>query len=119
MVYRRKQKSELIEIAISRIGRLFSLADEAALEHNFERANRYVELARKIAMKYQHPLPSKYKRRICKHCYNYILPGVNGRVRTRKGYISVYCSICGKHSCFPFFKEIKARRKKLDSKPVI
>jgi ribonuclease P protein subunit RPR2 len=111
--------SEIKEIVLSRIEKLFRLADEAALEHNFARANRYVSLARKIAMKYQYPLPSKYKRRICKHCYSYILPGKTGRIRTRKGYITIYCNHCGKQSHFPFIREIKMRkRKKLNIKPI-
>jgi ribonuclease P protein subunit RPR2 len=117
MDYKKRRGSETKEIILSRIEKLFELADEAVLKHKFDRANRYVAIARKIAMKYQYPLPSKYKRRICKHCYSYCLAGITGRVRTRNGYITMYCNHCGKQSRFPFIREIKERRKnKLNAK---
>lgn len=83
------------KIALERIKILFSQAEEAARADEVERANRYVELARKIGMKYNVPLPSEYKRRVCKNCYSYLYPGVTCRVRLRKGKMITVCSRCG------------------------
>lgn len=90
---------------------LFTLAEKEALKHNMDRADRYVELARKIGMRYNVPIPAKYKRRFCKHCYSYLLPGVNARVRTGKSKIIIFCENCKKYMRIPFIREVKERRK--------
>lgn len=90
-----KQKQK--KIALERIRTLFS---EAA--NNKELADRYVFLARKIAMKAKIAIPPKYKRRFCKHCYNYLTPGVNARVRTRQGKVIISCLGCKRFMRIPF-----------------
>jgi len=92
----------MIQLAKERIERLFKLAETEALDNNFDRANRYVKLARKIGMRYNVRCPRKYKRRFCKHCFSYILPDINSRVRIRKGKIVIYCNNCNKYTRLPF-----------------
>lgn len=116
MVMRRGRKGirtkEMIQIAKERIEILFQLADNEAIKHNFRRANRYVELARKIGMRYNVRIPSHLKRRFCKHCYSYLLPTVTSTVRISRHRVIVRCLNCGKHSRFPYIREIKQRRVK-------
>ncbi|MBS3817440.1 MAG: hypothetical protein KGY76_07760 [Candidatus Thermoplasmatota archaeon] len=82
-------------IAKNRIRILFEEAKKAALADELERADRYVELARKIGMKHNVSLPSKYKRRFCKNCYSYLHPGRSCRVRLKDGILVSRCSGCG------------------------
>jgi ribonuclease P protein subunit RPR2 len=87
-------------IAIQRIQKLFSLAKET-LNEDPSLAQRYVDVARKIAMAARVHLPTEYRRQICKHCKSFILPGVNCRMRIkqrREPHIVVTCLNCGKQT---------------------
>ncbi len=59
-------------------------------------ANRYVALARKIAMKFKIHLPRELKRQYCKHCYKYLRAGSNARIRIRAGKVIISCLECKK-----------------------
>ncbi|HEC77058.1 MAG TPA: ribonuclease P [Thermoplasmatales archaeon] len=99
------------KIAIQRIHHLFKQAEKRAFENRFELANRYVWLARKIAMRYLVRMPREYKMRYCKHCLSYLLPGKNCRIRLKKSRIVTTCFNCGKKMRHPYIKEIRMRRK--------
>jgi ribonuclease P protein subunit RPR2 len=60
-------------------------------------ADRYIELAQKIGMKYQVTLDSELKRRICQECGSYLKPGINCKVRinSKNSTINYHCSECG------------------------
>ena len=88
-------------IAKKRIDKLFEIAEENALSGKFVLANRYVELARKISMRYLVPITKEYKLRFCKHCYAYLLPNVNSRVRVNKSKIVIHCNNCKKFMRIP------------------
>ncbi len=88
-------------IAKKRIKRLFTLAEECASYNKLELSNRYVFLARKIAMRYLVPIPNKFKRRFCKHCYCYLIPGNNCRVRICRSKIIINCFNCKKYTRIP------------------
>ncbi len=92
---------ERIEILMQRAEDVFS-SDK-------KRANRYVELARKIAMRYNIRMPKKWKRRICKKCYAFLKPGVNCRIRTKDVKIIITCMECGHITRIPFQKEKKRK----------
>ncbi|MCS4542175.1 MAG: ribonuclease P [Euryarchaeota archaeon] len=92
------------QIALERIIRLFQLAEQEFKFHP-ERSHRYVELARKISMKYNVRIPKDYKRRFCGHCYNFLKPGVNCKVRLRKiptAYVAIICLDCGNIMRIPY-----------------
>jgi len=91
---RGRDKKQQKAIAAHRIEWLFHLAEQAAFEGKLHRADRYVELARKISMRYLVPIPKEFKRRFCTHCYRYLLPGITCRVRISRGMIITYCSQC-------------------------
>jgi ribonuclease P protein subunit RPR2 len=96
-----------------RFDRLFELAEERALAHDFKLANRYIELARKIGMRHNIRIPTKYKRRFCKYCNSYLLPSANARIRTRKCRVVIFCESCKKITRIPFIKEVKGRRRRM------
>ena len=110
---RRYQKKPLqqTKIAKERIGILLKKADEV-FDENKGLANRYVTLARKIAMKFKVRIPSELKRKFCPHCYRFLRPGVNLRVRLTESRIVYYCLECKRFWRMPYLKEIKERRQK-------
>jgi len=89
-------------IAKQRIIKLFSLVEKKAFEKDFELADRYIHLARKISMKYLVPIPSNLKKKYCKHCYSYLQPSVNSTTRINNGRIIIFCQNCGKYTRIPF-----------------
>jgi len=100
LINKHKQK----EIAKERIQQLFQQA-ERVFSTNKALANRYVTLARKLAMKVKIHIPLELKRRFCKHCYKYLQPGVNSRVRTREGKVVISCFECKKFIRIPIRKK--------------
>jgi ribonuclease P protein subunit RPR2 len=96
---RNKQK----DIAKERIKKLFEEAEKEFSKHP-ERADRYVEMARKIAMKTKVRL-TEYRTKFCKHCYKYLKPGRNCRVRTKNKKMVYHCNNCKRYTKFPYSKE--------------
>jgi ribonuclease P protein subunit RPR2 len=96
-----KKPNKLKEIAEKRITELFRQADL-----RFDRypafSDRYVQLARKISMKYKIKLPKEFKRRICKHCLKYLVPGNNCRVRLTEHKVVYTCLNCNNYMRFPY-----------------
>ncbi|MBS3108402.1 ribonuclease P [Candidatus Woesearchaeota archaeon] len=99
-----ENKAKQTRIANERIEILFSEADEI-FKKNPKLANRYVELARKIAMKIKLRMPRKFKRKYCKHCYSYLKHGVNCQTRINKKIVLTYCFNCKKYTRIPFWKK--------------
>lgn len=83
------------QLALNRIKSLFYQARTRP-----EYANRYVKLARKIAMKARISIPKIYKRKFCKHCYNYFQKD-NYKVRTTKHHLVYTCLKCKKYTRIP------------------
>lgn len=98
------------EIALERINILFELA-EKNYRHREELARRYLQLAKRIAMRNRIRIPQNLNRRMCKECYSYLVPGVTSRVRIkskREPHMSITCVKCGAIRRFP----IKRRNQK-------
>lgn len=94
----KRQIARIKAIARERIERLFEMADYF-FNTKPELSHRYVELARKIAMKSRVRIPREYRRRFCHYCYKFLKPGVNCRVRIakrREPHIAITCFECGK-----------------------
>ena len=103
----RKKPAELVQIAEERIEILFDEAKkritgkdglELLKENRIKYANRYVQLARKIAMRYNIKLPTDYRRMFCKKCKRYLYPGITSQTRVKNGVVKVKCGQCGKVS---------------------
>src|SRR3989344_8468551 len=104
----RRQKPEWQqELAKERIEILFREALLAAKENRFDRANRYIFLARKLAMKFNIKLEREQRRKFCHNCYNYLLPGKNVivRINARKKTVEYNCLDCKHVSRYGYHKE--------------
>ena len=80
-------------IAKERISILLKLAEKEFKTHP-ERSRRYVQLARKIGMRYNVRLPADAKRRFCKSCGTLFKPGVTCTRRASGGAIIIKCGEC-------------------------
>jgi len=106
--------NETRQIALQRIRTLFRLAEEKIREEP-QLAQRYAEIARKIAMRAKLRLPKEYRRMICRHCKSFIYPGVNCRVRVqqrREPHMVITCLVCGKITRIPLKSKSPKKEKK-------
>ncbi len=101
-IFRERQETRK-RIAAERIKELFKQADEA-FDKDPELSNRYVGIARKMAMKYRVKIPPNLKRRFCRHCYSYLKQGKTCRTRLNKGKMVYYCLNCKKYTRIPYKK---------------
>ncbi|MEM5802199.1 MAG: hypothetical protein QXQ18_02325 [Candidatus Aenigmatarchaeota archaeon] len=92
------------KIARERIKILFDLAKKELKEHP-ERSRRYIELMRKIALRYNIRL-KKLKRKFCKNCNTLLVPGYTSQVRleSKNKMIRVKCLNCQKIYRFGYRK---------------
>ncbi len=95
-----KDQPKIKKIAEERIKKLFQQAEEV-FSSDKSLANRYVTLARKISMKTKTRIPTSLKRKFCKHCYKFLMPGVNSRTRIRGGKVIISCLGCKKFMRIP------------------
>jgi ribonuclease P protein subunit RPR2 len=85
------------QIARQRIQLLFQKA-KSVYRDNPKLSSRYIATARKIAMAAKIPLPTVYKRQICKSCNTLLVQGDNCRVRIRQKrepHVVITCLSCG------------------------
>ncbi len=80
----------------------------AVMKDDKSLAQRYVTLARKVAMKFRLQAPSEYKRLYCKHCYKIMIPGETSRVRVHESRVIYHCLNCKKF----WRKPLKGKEKK-------
>ncbi len=99
----RRKPSEIVDIANERIDILFSRAQLEFSEHP-ELSNRYVEIARDIAKKFNIHIPIKLRRKFCKKCGSYLVPGNNLTVRllSKEKKVVRKCEICKNEKKVPY-----------------
>ena len=96
-----KNKQQAGEIARERVDILISAAEKAAGTPGDgpAMAQRYVHVARKIAMRVRTPLDKEATRQVCKKCNAFLLGGTTARVRLqgkgRNAHVVVTCLQCG------------------------
>ncbi len=97
------------EMVLERIRILFGQAEKSFKSHP-ERSRRYVEMAVKLSTRYNVRLPPGIKRRFCRSCKSFLVPGVNSRVRTSpsQGAVILTCKECGHVTRHPYRKEKSA-----------
>jgi ribonuclease P protein subunit RPR2 len=100
-------KSNAKRIAKQRIQLLFQQAKKV-YHDNPQLSSRYVATARKIAMAAKTPLPTVYKRQVCKNCHVLLVHGKNCRVRIRQErepHVVITCLSCGCKTRIPLKKK--------------
>jgi ribonuclease P protein subunit RPR2 len=85
----------MVQIARERIDLLMKEADRAATAGRLDRADRYVDMARRVGMRYNVRVPTAYRRRFCRACYGYLMPGTTSRIRVKRGRVVTTCLRCG------------------------
>jgi len=83
------------KIAEERIQILFDLAEKEFKKYP-ERSSRYVELARKIGLRYNIRLPKETKRKFCKNCNTLLKPGLTSKIRFQNKTLTIKCVVCNK-----------------------
>lgn len=106
----RKKPEKQIKIAKERIAILFKKAEEE-FHKNPSLSHRWIQMASKIATRYNIRMPKEFKRRFCKKCFSFLVPGENSRVRTnpKQQAIIVKCLECGNIMRFPYRREKKKK----------
>ena len=105
MAKKKISKSMQKKIGKERISILFSKAEEVYNQDPLL-SNRYVTLARKISMKLRMRIAPEYKKKFCKHCYSFLMPGKNSRIRINSGKVIILCKECNKFMRIPLLKRI-------------
>jgi len=85
------------KIALERIHILFQQA-QTTYPRNPQRAQRHVDLARKIAQRTRTHLPTHLRRQVCRKCNAYLVPGSTSRTRIRQRrepHVATTCLKCG------------------------
>ncbi len=96
-----RKKPFNVDMAEQRIRRLFELAETAYPERP-DLADRYVDIARRISLRHRAPIPRELKKRICKKCGAFLVPGKNCRVRLDGKNVVVTCLRCGAIKRYPY-----------------
>jgi len=105
-----KTDPKLHALILERIGKLMALA-ERNQRKNPARAKRYVVLARKMSTRYRVRIPERFKKRICKVCSRYWIPGYNVTVRLKRRNRTVeYRCECGALRRFGYAEKKSSQR---------
>ncbi len=92
------KRSEYVKrIAQERIQILWNMCREYP-----EYAKRYVLIARKLSMKAGIPLPTQFKRHICKKCGAYLFYGKNATIRLENKVKKIKCGDCDAVKNIPY-----------------
>ena len=103
---RGKKPKWQIKIAKERMKILYDLAKDEIKKGNLKRSQRYIELMRRIGLRYNVRIPRKIKRSFCKNCNALLIPGKTARVRldSKRKIRIVKCLICQKIYRYPYAK---------------
>jgi len=96
----RSPSSAAKKIARERIDLLFLRAAEF-FPYDPSISNRCVELARRIAMRQRVRIERTIRRQFCRHCYRFLVPGKNMRVRIHHHRVVITCRACGRQTRIP------------------
>lgn len=96
------------KIAKERIAILFSRAGQFFSEDPLM-SDRCVALARTISMRHRVRIDRLHRRQFCRHCYRFLVPGKNMRVRIARGKVIMTCLLCGRQMRVPVKKRHERR----------
>lgn len=92
---RRRKPATQLKIAKERMDILFKLAQKE-FKKNPARSRRYVELARKIGMRYNVRLTKDMKRKACKKCNTLLKRGSTAEFSSEGKFKVIKCKKCNK-----------------------
>ncbi|MDO8480794.1 MAG: ribonuclease P protein component 4 [Nanoarchaeota archaeon] len=98
---RKVPRAKVQSIAKERIEKLFEEAEAAFAKHP-ERSDRYAQLAWAISTKNKLRMPRELKRKFCRHCKSFWMPGKTVRVRTQEGHVVFTCLVCKHQTRVPY-----------------
>ena len=93
-VNRRKMATSRIEVLLERAQKIYPKDKNLA--------NRYATLAKRLLTRHNAKFPKGWKRRVCKKCGKFLVPGDNCRIRTHKSRITITCLECDNVVRVPF-----------------
>ncbi|MDD1679899.1 MAG: ribonuclease P [Methanomicrobiales archaeon] len=99
----RSGSSEIQRIARERIRILFQRAEDVYPADPCL-AERYVHLARRIAMRHRIRIPRELKRRFCRSCDAFMVPGYSSRVRVHRHKVIITCLRCKRQQRYPLVR---------------
>jgi ribonuclease P protein subunit RPR2 len=97
------------KIAKERIAILFCRAGEFFPEDPLL-SDRCVALARNISMRHRVRIGRLQRKQFCRHCYRFLVPGQNVRVRIARGKVVMTCLSCGRQMRIPVKKRHEDRQ---------
>lgn len=103
MSKRRVDPKKAKSIALERIDKLMELSVYEVVSGNDVLARRYVQLARRIAMRTQTSIPKTIK--YCKQCLIPLVAGTTCTVRLRNHKVSMRCARCDRVRRISYIKE--------------
>jgi ribonuclease P protein subunit RPR2 len=86
----------MIRVASERVNQLFGLAVAETPQGSEGFADRYVQLARKVGMRYNVRLLPEYRELYCRGCSTFWVDGRTVRTRLRSGRRVRTCLVCGR-----------------------
>jgi ribonuclease P protein subunit RPR2 len=92
----------MVRVAAERISDLFALAEREAAGASPALADRYVQLARRIGMRYNVRFLPEYREVFCRGCSRYWVEGRTVRTRLRSGRRVRTCLACGRERRVPY-----------------
>lgn len=107
----RRKPTWQTDIAKERIAILLKQADKEFAKRP-DLSRRYVELARRIGMKFNVRMNASQKMRFCRKCGAFLVYGKNAkqRLNNQEHKVEVTCDECKNVRSIPYVKEIKAKR---------
>ena len=97
-------KKQQQKLALTEITAILTKAREV-FDEKPDLAHKYAKKSRRMALKYKLRIPSNLRRRVCKNCFSFLVPGKNLRVRTTRGHVTYYCLNCKKFMRFGYKKK--------------
>jgi len=94
------------KLAAERMKHLLEMA-EGVFRKSPELADRYVQLAWKLATRYNVRFPPHLKRKFCRRCKSFWVPSITCRVRTRPDppRVIITCLRCGRITRLPYWRK--------------
>lgn len=93
------------DIASRRMSVLFRLSEKAIKDNRPERAERYVDIIKRISRRTRTLFSNKTM--LCKRCSTLLTNGESFRVRVMNSRIKITCLKCGEIKRIPYLKEQK------------